>query len=146
DIDKDRSPLLSSNSPRKFASTDEIHEVTLPFKSTTLEDLLGRARITETDLITKKNNEKKELKRKQEHGDGEISEVDKSHQRRKGKASKAKARAYPMIAEEAQLIPVVVTDTNFEKDEIENIPVVNKVGDLFLEDLSSIPPERQVEF
>ncbi|GJY90736.1 zinc finger, CCHC-type, retrotransposon gag domain protein [Tanacetum coccineum] len=48
---------------------DEIREVISPFKYTTLEDLLGRARIREADLLRKKNNEKKELKRKQEHDD-----------------------------------------------------------------------------
>ncbi|GJW48055.1 zinc finger, CCHC-type, retrotransposon gag domain protein [Tanacetum coccineum] len=48
---------------------NEIREVISPFKCTTLEDLLGRARIREADLIRKKNDEKKELKRKQEHGD-----------------------------------------------------------------------------
>ncbi|GKA11227.1 hypothetical protein Tco_0690660, partial [Tanacetum coccineum] len=57
--------LPSSSSPRKFASTDEIREVTSPFKCTALEDLLGRARIREVDFIRKKNNEKKELNRKQ---------------------------------------------------------------------------------
>ncbi|GKE58021.1 hypothetical protein Tco_1497206, partial [Tanacetum coccineum] len=45
---------------------DEIREVNSPFKNTTLEDLLGRAQIRETDLIRKKNNEKKDLKRKQD--------------------------------------------------------------------------------
>ncbi|GKB80289.1 hypothetical protein Tco_0947184 [Tanacetum coccineum] len=48
---------------------DEIREVISPFKYSTLEDLLGRARIREADLLRKKNNEKKELKRKKEHDD-----------------------------------------------------------------------------
>ncbi|GJT75488.1 putative reverse transcriptase domain-containing protein [Tanacetum coccineum] len=48
---------------------DEIREVISPFKCTTLEDLLGRARIREADLTRKKNNKKKELKRKQEYED-----------------------------------------------------------------------------
>ncbi|GJT44944.1 putative reverse transcriptase domain-containing protein [Tanacetum coccineum] len=39
-----------------------------------------------------------------------------------------------------------VIDTSFEKNKIENVPVVNEFGDVFLEDLPGIPPERQVEF
>ncbi|GKD19564.1 putative reverse transcriptase domain-containing protein [Tanacetum coccineum] len=39
-----------------------------------------------------------------------------------------------------------VIDTNYEKDKIVNIPVVNEFGDVFLEDLPGILPERQVEF
>ncbi|GJR82466.1 zinc finger, CCHC-type, retrotransposon gag domain protein [Tanacetum coccineum] len=36
---------------------DEIREVISPFKYTTLEDILGRARIREVDLLRKRNNE-----------------------------------------------------------------------------------------
>nr|GEX55200.1 hypothetical protein [Tanacetum cinerariifolium] len=38
-------------------------------KCITLDDLLGRARIREADLMLKKNNKKKELNREQEHRD-----------------------------------------------------------------------------
>nr|GEV35210.1 putative reverse transcriptase domain-containing protein [Tanacetum cinerariifolium] len=39
-----------------------------------------------------------------------------------------------------------VIDTSFEKNDTEKVPVVNKFKVVFLEDLLSIPPERQVEF
>ncbi|GKD09652.1 putative reverse transcriptase domain-containing protein [Tanacetum coccineum] len=37
-------------------------------------------------------------------------------------------------------------DTSFEKNNINNVPVVNEFKDVFPEDLSGIPPDRQVEF
>ncbi|GJQ92296.1 zinc finger, CCHC-type, retrotransposon gag domain protein [Tanacetum coccineum] len=43
---------------------DDIHEVISPFKCTTLDDLLSRARVREADLLRKKNKEAKEIKRK----------------------------------------------------------------------------------
>ncbi|GKC02953.1 putative reverse transcriptase domain-containing protein [Tanacetum coccineum] len=39
-----------------------------------------------------------------------------------------------------------VIDTNFEKKSAKDIPVVNEFLNVFPEDLSGIPPERQVEF
>ncbi|GKB38600.1 hypothetical protein Tco_0883542 [Tanacetum coccineum] len=39
-----------------------------------------------------------------------------------------------------------VIDTNFEKKNAKDVPVVNKFLDVFPKDLSGIPPERQVEF
>nr|GEV93405.1 reverse transcriptase domain-containing protein [Tanacetum cinerariifolium] len=39
-----------------------------------------------------------------------------------------------------------VIDTSFEKKSVEDVPIVNEFPDGFLEDLSGIPPERQVEF
>ncbi|PWA58924.1 zinc finger, CCHC-type, Retrotransposon gag domain protein [Artemisia annua] len=45
---------------------DEIRTIVSPFKCTTMEDLLSRARILEADLDGMKGKEKKELKRKQE--------------------------------------------------------------------------------
>ncbi|GKF48339.1 hypothetical protein Tco_0141590, partial [Tanacetum coccineum] len=38
---------------------DDIREVISPFKCTTLEDLLSRARLREADLLRKKNKETK---------------------------------------------------------------------------------------
>ncbi|GJZ03590.1 putative reverse transcriptase domain-containing protein [Tanacetum coccineum] len=48
---------------------DDIREVISPFKCTTLDDLLSRARVREADLQRKKNKEAKETKRKLEFGD-----------------------------------------------------------------------------
>ncbi|PWA51851.1 reverse transcriptase domain-containing protein [Artemisia annua] len=45
---------------------DEIRTIVSPFKYTTMEDLLSRARTREADLDRMKGKEKKELKRKQE--------------------------------------------------------------------------------
>ncbi|GJX65496.1 putative reverse transcriptase domain-containing protein [Tanacetum coccineum] len=39
-----------------------------------------------------------------------------------------------------------VSDTSYEKKSVKDILVVNEFLDVFLEDLSGIPPERQVEF
>ncbi|GJY20440.1 putative nucleotidyltransferase, ribonuclease H [Tanacetum coccineum] len=39
-----------------------------------------------------------------------------------------------------------VIDTSFKKNDIEKVPLVNEFMDVFPEDLSGIPPERQVEF
>ncbi|GKC93880.1 hypothetical protein Tco_1159322 [Tanacetum coccineum] len=39
-----------------------------------------------------------------------------------------------------------VIDTSFEKKSAKDVPIVNEFLDVFLEDLSGIPPERQVEF
>ncbi|GKC19601.1 zinc finger, CCHC-type, retrotransposon gag domain protein, partial [Tanacetum coccineum] len=43
---------------------DDIRDVISPFKCTTLDDLLSRARVKEADLLRKKNKEAKEIKRK----------------------------------------------------------------------------------
>ncbi|GJX73042.1 putative reverse transcriptase domain-containing protein [Tanacetum coccineum] len=48
---------------------DDIREVISPFKCTTLDDPLSRARVREADLLMKKNKEAKETKRKIEFGD-----------------------------------------------------------------------------
>ncbi|GJU72410.1 putative reverse transcriptase domain-containing protein [Tanacetum coccineum] len=39
-----------------------------------------------------------------------------------------------------------VINTNFEKKSVEDVPIVNEFLDVFPEELSGIPPERQVEF
>ncbi|GJX87843.1 hypothetical protein Tco_0339857 [Tanacetum coccineum] len=43
---------------------DDIREVISPFKCTTLDDLLSRARVREANLLRKKNKEAKKTKRK----------------------------------------------------------------------------------
>ncbi|GKE38166.1 hypothetical protein Tco_1461571, partial [Tanacetum coccineum] len=43
---------------------DDIREVFSPFKCTTLDDLLSRAQVREVDLLSKKNKEVRETKRK----------------------------------------------------------------------------------
>ncbi|GKD84896.1 putative reverse transcriptase domain-containing protein [Tanacetum coccineum] len=77
---------------------DDIREVISPFKCTTLDDLLSRAR----------------------------------------------ARRYLSRGCYAYIARVI--DTSFEKKSREDVPIVNEFPDVFLEDLPSIPPERQVEF
>ncbi|GJW55190.1 putative reverse transcriptase domain-containing protein [Tanacetum coccineum] len=44
------------------------------------------------------------------------------------------------------MIAHVVIDLNFEKESVEDVPAVNEFLDVFPEELSGIPPERQVEF
>ncbi|GJW83641.1 hypothetical protein Tco_0156786 [Tanacetum coccineum] len=97
---------------------DDIREMISPFKCTTLEDLLGRARIREADLMRHKNNEKKDLKRKQDQRHklneclkAKVSKATplRSIKEEKVNAPKAKACAYHITAEEAKLIPDVVT-------------------------------------
>ncbi|GJX19041.1 putative reverse transcriptase domain-containing protein [Tanacetum coccineum] len=48
---------------------DDIRKVISPFKCTTLDDLLSRARVREVDLLRKKDKEAKETKRKIKFGD-----------------------------------------------------------------------------
>ncbi|GKG52866.1 hypothetical protein Tco_0549978, partial [Tanacetum coccineum] len=45
---------------------DGIREVISPFKCTTLDDLLSRARVREADLLRRKSKETNETKRKLE--------------------------------------------------------------------------------
>ncbi|GJY73067.1 zinc finger, CCHC-type, retrotransposon gag domain protein [Tanacetum coccineum] len=172
---------------------DDIREVVSPFKCTTLDDLLSRARVREVDFLKKKNTEVKEDKRKIEFGDRDAKkpkhdqgeEVDEHKSRhvtkhilksvrktwhksnecpnpkaveakplksvKEEKVEKAgvpnpKARVYMMAAEEDKVVHDVVTDTIFENKGLEDVPIVNEFLDAFPEDLSGIPPERQVEF
>ncbi|GJZ97194.1 zinc finger, CCHC-type, retrotransposon gag domain protein [Tanacetum coccineum] len=48
---------------------DDIREVISPFKCTTLDDLLSRARVRKADLLRRKSTETNETKRKLEFGD-----------------------------------------------------------------------------
>ncbi|GJR54474.1 putative reverse transcriptase domain-containing protein [Tanacetum coccineum] len=67
--------------------------------------------------------------------------------KRKGEfklCSMMKARKY--LSRGCQAYMVHVIDTNFEKKSAKDVPVVNEFLDVFPEDLSGIPPERQVEF
>ncbi|GKC65925.1 zinc finger, CCHC-type, retrotransposon gag domain protein [Tanacetum coccineum] len=227
---------------------DDIREVISPFKCTTLDDLLSRARVREADLLRKKNKEAKETKRKLEFGARDVKKPKNDHGRRSGgnqtktpskkchkthlgecranlpgcykcgalnhmskdckkpmilcyncnrlghksneclnlKAIKAKplksikeekvekavvpnpkARVYVMSAEEDKLVHDVVTstilarkylshgcyasiahviDTSFEKKSAKDVPIVNEFLNAFLEYLSGITPESQVEF
>ncbi|GKA25894.1 putative reverse transcriptase domain-containing protein [Tanacetum coccineum] len=221
----------------------DIREVISPFKCTTLEDLLSRARLREADLLRKNN---KETKRKLDFVDRDAKKPKQDQSRRSGgtqvktpckkchkthlgvidakplksiKEEKVEktgiptptTRAYMMATEEEKavcdvvtvyqeveieiddsvfkidLIPIVlgafdivigmdwldrkgefklcsmikakkylsrgcqaykahVIDTSFEKKSVKDVPVVNEFLDVFPEDLSGIPPERQVEF
>ena len=51
-----------------------------------------------------------------------------------------------MIAKGCFYHVVRVRDENFETPTIESVSVVNEFLDVFLEDLSGIPPEREIEF
>ncbi|GJT74943.1 putative reverse transcriptase domain-containing protein [Tanacetum coccineum] len=68
---------------------DDIREVIFPFKCTTLDDLLSRARVREADLLRKKNKEAKETKRKIEFGDRDAKKP-KHDQGRKGGGTQIK--------------------------------------------------------
>ncbi|GKB65060.1 putative reverse transcriptase domain-containing protein [Tanacetum coccineum] len=62
---------------------DGIREVISPFKCTTLNDLLSRARVREADLLRKKNKEVKEVKRKIKFRDRDA----KKHKHDQGRKS-----------------------------------------------------------
>ncbi|GKE25022.1 putative reverse transcriptase domain-containing protein [Tanacetum coccineum] len=61
---------------------DDIREVISPFKCTTLEDLLSRARVREADLQRKKNKKVKETKRKLEFGYRDAKKSKHDHGRK----------------------------------------------------------------
>ncbi|GJV41187.1 putative reverse transcriptase domain-containing protein [Tanacetum coccineum] len=63
---------------------DAIQEVISPFKCTTLDDLLSRARVREADLLRKKNKEAKETKRNLKFGDRDTKKPKHDHSRRSG--------------------------------------------------------------
>ncbi|GJV05746.1 putative reverse transcriptase domain-containing protein [Tanacetum coccineum] len=63
---------------------DDIREVISPFKCTTLDDLLSRARVREADLLRKKNKEAKETKRKIEFGDRDAKKPKHDQGRKSG--------------------------------------------------------------
>ncbi|GKC38682.1 hypothetical protein Tco_1051066 [Tanacetum coccineum] len=63
---------------------DDIREVISPFKCTTLDDLLSRARVREADLLRKKNKEAKVTKRKIEFGDRDAKNPKHDQGRRSG--------------------------------------------------------------
>ncbi|GJS83331.1 hypothetical protein Tco_0749872 [Tanacetum coccineum] len=111
---------------------DDIREVISPFKCTTLDDLLSRARVREADLLRKKSKEAKETKRKLKFGDRDTKKPKHDQGQRSGgaqiktpckkchkthlreeKVKKAevlnpKARVYVMTAEEDKLVHDVV--------------------------------------
>ncbi|GJR13571.1 putative reverse transcriptase domain-containing protein [Tanacetum coccineum] len=68
---------------------DDIHEVISPFKFTTLNDLLSRARVREADLLRKKNKEAKENKRKIKFVDRDVKKP-KHDQGRKSEGTQIK--------------------------------------------------------
>ncbi|GJU86560.1 retrotransposon protein, putative, ty3-gypsy subclass [Tanacetum coccineum] len=115
-----------------------IREVISPFKCTTLDDLL---RHKSNECPNLKAIEAKHLKSIKEE---KVEMV---------VIPNPTARAYMMTTEEDKVVRDVVTaymahviDTNFEKKSAKDVPIVNEFLDVFLEDLSGIPPERQVEF
>ncbi|GKC89545.1 putative nucleotidyltransferase, ribonuclease H [Tanacetum coccineum] len=63
---------------------DDIREVISPFKCTTLDDLLSRARVREAELLRKKNKEAKETKRKIEFGYRDVKKPKHDRGRKTG--------------------------------------------------------------
>ncbi|GJV49646.1 zinc finger, CCHC-type, retrotransposon gag domain protein [Tanacetum coccineum] len=63
---------------------DDIQEVISPFKCTTLDDLLSRARVREADLLRKKNKEAKETKRNIEFGDHDAKKPKHDQEKKSG--------------------------------------------------------------
>ncbi|GJX79209.1 putative reverse transcriptase domain-containing protein [Tanacetum coccineum] len=63
---------------------DDIREVISPFKCTTLDDLLCRSRVREAALLSKKNKEAKETKRKIEFGDRDAKKPKHDQGRKSG--------------------------------------------------------------
>ncbi|GKF42485.1 hypothetical protein Tco_0125827, partial [Tanacetum coccineum] len=63
---------------------DDIWEVISPFKCTTFEGLLSRARVREADLQRRKNKEVKETKRKLEFGYRDAKKSKHDHGRKGG--------------------------------------------------------------
>ncbi|GJV40829.1 zinc finger, CCHC-type, retrotransposon gag domain protein [Tanacetum coccineum] len=110
---------------------DDIREVISPFKCTTLEDLL---RNKSNECPNPKAIEAKPLK--------SIKEENLE----KTRIPTPTTRAYIMATSEDKVVRDVVTDTNVEKKSAKDVTIVNEFLDVFPEDLSSIPPERQVEF
>ncbi|GJY95716.1 putative reverse transcriptase domain-containing protein [Tanacetum coccineum] len=92
---------------------DDIREVVSPFKCTTLDDLLSRARVREVDMLRKKNKEIKEIKRKIEFGEQDAKKPrhDQEEKVEKTEVPKPKVRAYMMTAEEDKVVHDVVTCT-----------------------------------
>ncbi|GJW33651.1 retrotransposon protein, putative, ty3-gypsy subclass [Tanacetum coccineum] len=68
---------------------DDIRKVVSPFKCTTLDDILSRARVREVDLLRKKNKEVKETKRKIKFGDRD-SKKPKHDQGRRSRGTQIK--------------------------------------------------------
>ncbi|GJR55067.1 putative reverse transcriptase domain-containing protein [Tanacetum coccineum] len=64
---------------------NDIQEVISPFKCTTLDDLLSRARVREAYLLRKKNKEANETKRKLEFGDRDAKKPKQDYSQRGGK-------------------------------------------------------------
>nr|GEY97220.1 hypothetical protein [Tanacetum cinerariifolium] len=112
---------------------DDICEVISPFKCTTLDDILSRARVREADLLRKRNKEAKETKRKIKFGDHDSKKpkhdqgrksggtqiktpCKKCHKTHLGEEKVEKAgipnpttRVYMMVTEEDKVKPDVVT-------------------------------------
>ncbi|GKA35836.1 zinc finger, CCHC-type, retrotransposon gag domain protein [Tanacetum coccineum] len=89
---------------------DDIREVISPFKCTTLDDLLSRARVREANLLRKKSKEAKKTKRKLKFGDRDAKKP-KKEKVEKAEVLNPKSRVYVMAAEEDKLVHDVVTGT-----------------------------------
>ncbi|GJV66514.1 putative reverse transcriptase domain-containing protein, partial [Tanacetum coccineum] len=64
---------------------DSIREVISPFKCTTLDDLLSRARVREADLLRRKSKETNETNRKLKFGERDAKKPKQDYSRRSGK-------------------------------------------------------------
>ncbi|KAI3718849.1 hypothetical protein L6452_19734 [Arctium lappa] len=65
---------------------------------------------------------------------------------KKVEPAREKVRAFHMTADEVVETLDVVTDAKKEKKGVEDMPIVNEYPEMFAEDLTSLPPDRQVEF
>nr|GEV01053.1 hypothetical protein [Tanacetum cinerariifolium] len=124
---------------------DDIREVISPFKCTTLDDLQSRVRVREADLLRKKNKEAKEAKRKIEFGDRDAKKP-KNDQGRKSEGTQIKTPCNKCHKTHLEVYRANLSDTSYEKKRAKDVLVFNEFLDVFPEDLSGIPPERQVEF
>ncbi|GJR39128.1 zinc finger, CCHC-type, retrotransposon gag domain protein [Tanacetum coccineum] len=101
---------------------DDIREVISPFKCTTLDDLLSRARVREADLLRKKNKEAKEIKRKLEFGDQDAKKPKHDHGRRGNKSNEC---PNPMVIEAKPL-------KSIKEEKVEKTGVPNPKGHVYV--------------
>ncbi|PKU76330.1 hypothetical protein MA16_Dca025119 [Dendrobium catenatum] len=55
-------------------------------------------------------------------------------------------KAYKFVSKGCQCFLTQVNDTNKEVKELKDIPVIREYPEVFLDDLSGLPPEREIDF
>ncbi|GJW14122.1 putative reverse transcriptase domain-containing protein [Tanacetum coccineum] len=126
--EKFRTLTQTNETVNEMMLRDDIRELISPFKCTTLDDLLSRARVREADLLRKKNKEAKETRRKIDFRDQDAKKPKHEQGRKSGgtqfksplkieekvekaRISNSKARVYMMATEEDKVKPDIVTCT-----------------------------------